>query len=364
MLMNPKLLWSVVGLVALLLVGMCVSLLTSRPLFDEPLDHGTLGRLAIAAPSQALTFARFREAGELRVMLVTHYENGTVSGIHLNRHFALYETDTIQLFNTLGYEAIAQASTSMADQITVGVAQLELPFDAPARNIGIGANYREHARESGIEEQPFVFPKIAQPTIFSSDIEQSGSLLLDYEAELGLVALYDISSPGAAQPYMGLVLCNELTDRWTLVKHIDRNQPMGTTGFAEGKSREGFASIGGLLVIPRDLETFYKQIELRLYVNGHLRQREVAGNMVWGPRKVLTEIFRRVDWRFQYYDTTVPLLESGQHIRAGSIIFSGTPAGVIFKPTNIWNPWLYLQPGDEVVIRSDYLGIIHNRVVE
>jgi hypothetical protein len=36
---------------------------------------------------------------------------------------------------------------------------------------------------------------------------------------------------------------------------------------------------------------------------------------------------------------------------------------VIFKPLNLWNPWVYLRPGDEVVIRADYLGVIHNRVI-
>jgi 2-keto-4-pentenoate hydratase/2-oxohepta-3-ene-1,7-dioic acid hydratase in catechol pathway len=46
------------------------------------------------------------------------------------------------------------------------------------------------------------------------------------------------------------------------------------------------------------------------------------------------------------------------------VIFSGSPAGVIFKPHNLWNPWVYLRPGDEVVIRADALGVIRNQIVD
>lgn len=77
-------------------------------------------------------------------------------------------------------------------------------------------------------------------------------------------------------PRLGLVLANEVTDRWALVRSLDRSQPMDTAGFADGKSREGFAPVGALPVIPRDVRTFHRQLELELYVNGRLRQREKA----------------------------------------------------------------------------------------
>lgn len=350
----------------LLVTAAAVSLFISRPLFDEPLNRSTLSQLDIAPTREALTFARFRSDGQLQVMLVTQYANDQVTGVNLNRRLATPEADPIQLFRKFGYEAITltvQATIQPHEVAVIAANSLELPFEAREQNIGIGANYREHARESGIEEQPFVFPKIAQPTHALSTVAQQLSTLLDYEAELGLVALDDITA-GETKPKFGLVLCNELTDRWPLVQHLRREEPMGKTGFAEGKSREGFAPIGSLLVIPRELDAFYRQLELRLYVNGRLRQKESAGNMVWGPSEILRQIFRRADWRFPYYEQTLNLLGPESKIRAGTIIFSGTPAGVIFKPVNLWNRWLYLQPGDEVTIRSDSLGIIQNRIVE
>jgi hypothetical protein len=86
--------------------------------------------------------------------------------------------------------------------------------------------------------------------------------------------------------------------------------------------------------------------------------------MAWGPREILTEIFSRKDWVFRNYEGGVPLLDAAGKIPAGTVIFSGTPAGVIFKPHNLWNPWVYLRPGDEVVIRADALGVIRNQIVD
>jgi 2,4-didehydro-3-deoxy-L-rhamnonate hydrolase len=343
------------ALVALVAAGMLLSVVVSRPQFDERLDRARLSEVPIAALDEALTFARYRRSRDLRLLLVTRYEGDRVTGADLGE----IAEDALRLFREKGYDGIRQLAVT-APKVTVPVADLDLPFDARAENVGIGTNYPEHAREAGLDGQPFVFPKIALPTPFASTVAKQQSRLLDYEAELGLVALDDMA-PGRPPATMGMVLCNELTDRWALVRNMRRGTEMGTTGFADGKSREGFAVLGPLLVIPRDLRTFYRRIELRLWVNGGLRQRDSAGSMVWPPQRILDEVFRRAGTAFHYKDSTLPLLPSGK-LRAGTVIFTGTPSGVIFKPLNLWNPWVYLQPGDEVAIRADFLGSIVNRI--
>jgi 2-keto-4-pentenoate hydratase/2-oxohepta-3-ene-1,7-dioic acid hydratase in catechol pathway len=350
------------GFCLLALGALLTSIYLSRPLFTDTLDPRTATGVSIAPVDQALTFARYREGGAPRILLVRGYAADSIVGVDLTAHFDRPEADALGLFREFGYEALARAAGGAL--LAVELAKLEVPFEGHRANIGIGANYLEHARESQVDEQPFVFPKLAQPTRFSSTVSRSPSVLLDYEAELGLVPLEDIAGPEPVPRTMGLVLCNELTDRWTLVRHYSRDAPMGTTGFVEGKSRDGFAVTGPLLVIPRDLDAFYRQITLRLYVNGRLRQQDSAGEMVWGPREILGEIFRRKDWAFRNHEGRAPLLDAAGRIPAGTVIFSGTPAGVIFKPHNLWNPWLYLRPGDEVVIRADALGVIRNRIVD
>jgi 2-keto-4-pentenoate hydratase/2-oxohepta-3-ene-1,7-dioic acid hydratase in catechol pathway len=328
----------------------------------DTLDAAMATRVSIAPVDQALTLARYREQGRPRVLLVRSYAADSVVGVDLTVYFDRPQADALGLFRKFGYDTVAEAAGGAP--VTVDVAKLEVPFEGREANIGIGASYPEHARESHVEEKPFVFPKRAALTRFSSTVSREPSVLLDYEGELGLVLLEDIARPAPAPRTMGLVLCNELTDRWALVRHYRRGAPMGTTGFVEGKSRAGFAVVGPLLVIPRDLDSFYKQITLRLYLNGRLRQQDSAKNMAWGPQEILAEIFRRKDWVFRSHEGVVPLLDAAGTIPAGTVIFSGTPAGVIFKPHNLWNPWAYLRPGDEIVIRADALGVIRNRIVD
>lgn len=347
----------------LLLIGLiAVSWWVTRPLFDERLEVDSLGTLRIAPLDQALTLARYTRGDNIRTILVTGYEDGWVRGISIQRHFELTETDPLAVFATLGYEALQSAPGRSGAIDSIRADQLILPFDPPAAHIGIGTNYLEHARESQVAEKPFVFPKLVQPTRSTSDVARGDSRLLDYEAELGFVALNDITASDPMPQTMGLVLGNDFTDRWSLVRNFDSDLEMGQTGFVEGKSRQGYAPIGNFLVIPKNLDTFYREVQLNLYVNGQLRQRELAGKMIWGPAEMIREILRREDWAFHRNGTTVPLLPRPGTLPRGTIIFSGTPAGVIFKPLNLWNHWLYLQPGDEVVMRSDFLGTLINRV--
>ncbi len=351
------------SLLVLLIAAILLSLWLSRPRFDEELGPELSASVAIAPPEQALTFARFREGEQLRVLLVKKYQDNKVTGFNVYRHIGIDESDPIALFTRLGYAALERAANSGAMQETVEVDALVMPFDPATHHIAIGTNYPEHARESAVEELPFVFPKRVKPSHFLSTVPKQDSRLLDYEAELGFVALENIGADSRPQT-MGLVLGNDFTDRWSLVRNLDRGKAMGTTGFVEGKSREGYAPIGNLLVIPKDLEAYYREVELSLYVNGRLRQRDKAGTMVWGPQDMLREVFERETWTFHHYDQTVPLLAQAGTIPSGTILFTGTPAGVIFKPLNLWNQWAYLQPGDEVIMRADQLGVLKNKITD
>lgn len=340
------------------------SAIISRPLYSLILEPGDLDSIDIADPAEALTFARYRRNGDLRILLVNNYQKGIVEGINLNDLFKIDQVDPIDLFNAYGYGEIRNAASSTSHLTSLDVMNLEIPFEPKGQHIGIGANYFAHAQESKAGDEPFVFPKVVEASHFSSDISLRESSRLDYEAELGFVALKDIS-PGEAFPeFMGLVLCNDFTDRWTLVRRLKMREPMGTTGFPDGKGKKGFLPVGNLFVIPRDLRAFYPQVELTLYVNGRLRQKAKAGLMIWDPEEMFRQIFLRSGWDFFSDRGKIPLLPESGNISAGSIVLSGTPAGVIFRPVNIWNRSLYLAGGDEVVIRSERMGVLRNTIID
>ena len=346
-----------------LLLGAYSSIVSRLP-FDEALAPNALHNIGIAGAEEALTFARYRKNGDLKILLINNYQEGIVVGVDLNDYFKTDQVDPIDLFNTHGYSAILSAASSASHLASVSAMELEIPFEPKGQHIGIGANYLAHAKESKAGDEPFVFPKAVEATHFTSEISMRESPRLDYEGELGFVALEDIS-PGTVFPeFMGLVLCNDFTDRWTLVRQLKMRAPMGTTGFPDGKGKDGFLPIGNLFVIPRDLEAFYPEIELNLYVNGRLRQKAKVDLMIWEPEKIIKQIFLRSQWDFHSDRGRVSLLPESGNISAGTIILSGTPAGVIFRPVNIWNRSLYLAMGDEVVMRSEQMGILRNTIID
>jgi 2-keto-4-pentenoate hydratase/2-oxohepta-3-ene-1,7-dioic acid hydratase in catechol pathway len=137
---------------------------------------------------------------------------------------------------------------------------------------------------------------------------------------------------------------------------------MGTTGFARAKGQPGFLPVGNLFVIPKDYESFLEKVEMKLYVNNHLRQSETANNMRAKPKDILKRIFDNNSLSFYSLEQSIDLLANNE-IPQGTIILSGTPAGVIFRIANVLNPMVYLQEGDKVTLKADYLGVVVNEIM-
>ncbi|MGK0463524.1 MAG: 2,4-diketo-3-deoxy-L-fuconate hydrolase [Candidatus Azotimanducaceae bacterium] len=352
------------GTAALLIAGIVglitYSLYLSRPLFDEHLDTTILASPAIAPPDRALTFARFVIEDEVHTLLVERISNGQVQGFDLQQAFP--GQHPITLHQQLGFDGLlalrAEHKTTSPEGTTVPITALRQPQAFNYPHIAAGTNYAEHAEEVYVDDPPFLFPKLAKTSTFNAPVKAMTSHL-DFEAELCLVPLADIARPEQQVP-MGLVLCNDFTDRWMLLKELRLAAAMGTTGFASAKGRTGYLPVGYLLVIPRDPQ-FYTQIDFQLYVNGEMRQNASAQSMILKPQDIIRQAFISAAQTYYRGDETVHLLPSGI-IPAGTLILSGTPGGVIFKPLNAWNPLLYLAPGDQVITTANFLGHLDNTV--
>ena len=340
----------VLGVLALLLVGACLwSLWISRPIFDETRDPTFIA--SVADPLDALSFARTPDA----LIRVTSYNETGLTGVDLTAALGVGATsDLLQLYSGLGYDALAGVE---GPSITAANTALQPPIAYTAPFIAAGTNYAEHAEEVLLDDPPFLFPKLSAPT--SWDTPVGFVPRLDYEAELAMVPLTDIESPDDAVEY-GLVLCNDFTDRWTLIRELRLSEPMGTTGFASAKGRETFLPCGNLFVIPRT-QDFHRAIELRLYVNDALRQRFVAGDMILTVEDIVAQAFAQQAWTYWRGEERVELLPHG-NIPRGTLILTGTAGGVVFKPANIWAQWLYLARGDVVRSEADGLGVLINEI--
>ncbi len=347
----------IVIVIALLLLALLVtSWLLSRPAFDESLSGAPLDEMEVLPLDAGLTFARMRVNDEVKLLIVRDITDEGVMAIDLSYVLQRPLQDPIVALGLNGYdglEYVARKSTSLL----VKWEELTVPLDVSSQAIAAGTNFRAHAEEVGIEEGPFLFPKRSQPTAWNSAVTHRGRL--DYEAELCAVPLTRLTVEQTAQ--FGFVLCNDFTDRWPLVRDVDFDKPMGTTGFPDGKGGAGMLPLGPLFVVPRNSQDFYQELTLELFLNGQLRQRSTAGLMIWTPEQIASAALEACDLPYESAEGEIRLTEC-DGIAGGTLLLTGTPEGVMFSPLTIWNPWSYLRPGDEVVLRAQWLGALVNRI--
>jgi 2-keto-4-pentenoate hydratase/2-oxohepta-3-ene-1,7-dioic acid hydratase in catechol pathway len=358
------------------------------------LGPGQLARVEIADPEEALTFARFDSSGERRAIAVTRYEGGNAEGLDLSLLLGHDVPDPIAALRDAGYDALRQAirAAPPAARVVVPARELISPVDLGDHHAAAGTNFPEHAGEADVEDGPFLFAKLVAPTGPYAPVS-AGNALLDYEAELAWVTLEPLRA-GERPGLMGLILCNDYTDRDILLHHVDAGDVESGKGFATGKSLPGYLPVGNLLVIPRDHRKFAASRELRLYVNDVLRQRSRVNAQVWDIDEMIAQIFARREQRWDHRGKRVSLPGADGIIPARTLLMSGTPAGTVFQGIDLeprlsgLGSWLlggwkkplvlhvidayvsdarakgiYLRPGDRVVIHVDTMGVIQNTIV-
>ncbi|MFC4349096.1 fumarylacetoacetate hydrolase family protein [Kordiimonas lipolytica] len=351
-------------------------------------------KIEIAPREEALTFARSYENGiPQKLLLVIRYENETITGIDVSQALGRPVFDPIILYNELGRDAILAALEVIPDSaaVTLPITSLGMPVGLGGSHIAAGANFPAHADDAEVEDGPFLFPKQVQPTHWTAPIP-SGDGLLDYEAELCFVPLRDFP-PVRTSREIGLILCNDVTDRALLLRHIDAFDIESGQGLTTGKSAPGYLPVGNLFVIPLDAEGFAQSLTLELSVNGEIRQSAPVSRMVWGLPEILRETEARKDRQWVFRGSRVGLPTRNGRVPARAMIMSGTPAGTVFEGIRTmhkvrgfldyalggWDrpmqQWVvdryireeqklgrYLKSGDIVHVRVDRMGELRNPV--
>ena len=361
---------------------------TYTPLFDEMMPENTVKNFMVAPTETALTFARYESEAGIQVLLVHRYTADWIEGVNLNDALQTPETDVLVLFETEGYDRLAKLNHTVA-LVRIASENVVIPIDTGERHIAMGGNYLEHGQEVAIET-PWIFPKIVQPTPAFADVPWN-TTMLDPAVEMGLVLLNDLRKEDGFPEYMGIILVNDFSDRKRLVQYTNPNSDDPCAGCTEGKSQAMYLPIGNLLVVPKDFETFYPQIELRLYVNNALRQKAYTSELTLNPRQIVNTIWENAEALYDYQGGKTSLLANPDLIEKGTIILTGTPAGVVFSPPTFrqimsgipgyilsfnWSnrspldgyfrgaeeARLFLQKGDQVISSANYLGILDQRI--
>ncbi|MFT5443940.1 MAG: 2,4-diketo-3-deoxy-L-fuconate hydrolase [Myxococcota bacterium] len=341
------------GVVIVAAIATFVTWQMSRPIFDVQLTSEDLDVVEIAPIESALTFARTKSGD---VLLVLRANGSEVVGVKIKSGTSTPHRDAIDAYNAIGAEAFVGLAQNGAQQ-TYAWADLAVPTEETYPHVAAGTNYSSHAAEVGHEGDPFLFPKLSKVTGWNDDVINGGRL--DYEVEICAAPLTDHTSANPAK--LGYVLCGDFTDRWSLIKHIDLDGPMGPTGFPNGKAGETRLPVGALFVIPNDHE-FYKSLDVKLYVNDELRQQASAALMIWSPNEILSRTLADCETPYKLDDSFIRIADCDV-IPARTFILTGTPEGVIFKVPTIWNPLAYLRPGDVVISTGKYLGFMRNEIV-
>ncbi|KAI8933953.1 hypothetical protein NX059_008727 [Plenodomus lindquistii] len=209
----------------------------------------------------------------------------------------------------------------------------------------VGLNYMKHIREGGRKPPPypsmFVKPSASiagfNEVIPIPKIAQENQL--DYEGELSVVIgknCKDVSNEDALHYIAGYMTSNDVSARtWQRDPAYAGVVPQ----WCFSKGFDKFAPLGPLLVSPKAVGDA-SNLRLQTWVNDELRQDAETSDLLFGVKDI------------------VRFLSQGTTLEKGTVIMTGTPAGVAM---GMKEP-IYLKDGDVVKVRIDQLGAVENRV--
>jgi len=206
----------------------------------------------------------------------------------------------------------AESDYVFAPRLPVSVAVAGRSERFPVHRIYcVGRNYAEHAREMGadpVREAPFFFSKPADALVAAAAAVPYPSRCADFHHEVELVvALGAGGTDIAAEDANSLIFGYGIGIDWTrrdLQAHAKKSgRPWDTA--------KGFDGSASLEVLHASCDTGHLTCgAIWLEVNGQARQRGDLSEMIWSVPEIIAE------------------LSTLYTLRAGDLIYTGTPAGV------------------------------------
>lgn len=226
----------------------------------------------------------------------------------------------------------AALSTNELPLFSIAGQRVGSPVARPGMLMCIGLNYRQHAVETGAEipTEPILFMKATRCVIGPNDtvLVPRTSTKTDWEVELAVVigaTAHYLDSPDDAPAHIaGFAISNDVSER---AFQLERGGQ-----WVKGKSCDTFNPLGPFLVPTSSVDP--QNLEMRLWVNGALRQSSNTSDMIFGVNYLV------------WYVSQFMVLEPGD------IINTGTPSGVALGLPG--TP--YLRAGDKVRLSIAGLG--------
>lgn len=219
---------------------------------------------------------------------------------------ALLETDRDTLKAAVGSKTLELSDVKLLSPITL-----------PAKVLCQGANYRQHMIDSGMDPDAkkfnmFFTKSAASITGPHGVIDKPRHVsLLDYEIELTLVlgkrtqGEVRVTDQNLHEYVAGICIGNDISARDIQIPQMQ---------FHKGKSYRTFCPLGPVLCLLDANEMHYlNSLQLKLTVNGEVRQQDSTANLVFKPAESLTEFSQIHDFE------------------PGDVVMTGTPSGCALK---------------------------------
>ncbi len=235
-------------------------------------------------------------------------------------------------------EAIAEALVGAPQGLPLDGVRLKAPIPDAQKYMASGMNYHDHAEEAAnagitVPKNQLWFNKqvscITGPydPIYKPRVSEQ----MDYEAEMGVVIgkrCRYVSVDDARSVIGGYFVANDVTARDWQFK---------SPTYTLGKSFDSHGPIGPWITTADEIEDPHA-LDMKLWVNGELRQQTSTGGMIYDIWQQIHEL------------SQVMTLEPGDLIATGTCANVGIALGK------------FLQPGDVVKVEIAGLGHIENVV--
>ena len=239
----------------------------------------------------------------------------------------------------------ASAAESSGASVPAAEAVLCAPIPRPRQDIiCLGMNYRDHLTEAAnydsafAKERPvtvYFSKRVSQAVAPEGFIERHAGLTerLDYENELAVIlgkTARDVKAADAADYIFGYTIVNDVSAREVQTAHKQ---------FYFGKSLDGFTPMGPCITTADEI-AFPPALTLTTLVNGEPRQSSNTSLLLNSIAEIIEE------------------LSSGMTLLPGTIIATGTPAGVGMG----FETPKFLASGDVVACTIEGIGTLRNTV--
>lgn len=256
--------------------------------------------------------------------------------------------DMNTLIETMTLTDLRSAVTAAERGSALALSDVELlaPIPRPRQDVlCLGMNYRAHEEESARYNADAFTKETPAAVYFSKRVSEAGkpdgviprhaglTERLDYEVELAVVlgrTARDVKAADAADYIFGYTVLNDVSAR---------DLQTGHKQWYFGKGLDGFTPMGPCLVT-RDAFAQPPAQAIRTWINGELRQDAVTDELIFSISHVIAE------------------LSQGMTLQAGTVIATGTPAGVGMG----FDPPKFLKAGDVVRCEIAGIGVLENTV--